>query len=52
MHSMFSHHKGTKLEVNNKIAKKATHTGKLSNTHLNNLWVKKEIKIEILNISN
>lgn len=42
MHSIVSHHKGTKLEINNKISKKNTYMWKLSNIHLNNLWIKKD----------
>ena len=46
--SIFSDHRGMKLETNNKKKTgKFTNTWKLSNTPLNNQWIKEEITGEI-----
>ena len=46
--SIFSNHNGKKLEINNmRKIEIFTNTWKLKNMHLNNQWVKEEIKREI-----
>jgi len=48
--SIFSHHSGIKVEVNNmRKMGKLTNKWKLNNTLLNDQWVKEEIKREIKN---
>ena len=45
MHSIFSNHNEKKLEINNtKTFEKFTNVWKLSNTLLNNRWIKEEVR--------
>ena len=48
MPSIFSDHHGLKLDFNNIInTRKSTHSWKLNNSLLSDLWVREEIKEEI-----
>ena len=52
MQSIFSNHKGIKLEIDSRRKRKTgkfTNIWKLNKTFLNNQWITEEIKVEIKN---